>query len=108
MGPPLEQKYLEKKGGQLGGDELGPEGGFTGGRWVRYHQTKLANVVFTYALRDRITKAGSKVKALVAHPGLAATNLQQATANDGGTDHEFMTGFMSKSQSMEDGAMGII
>merc|ERR1719336_3364093 len=99
MGPPLEKQYLEKNGGNLGGDELGPEGGFSGGRWVRYHQSKLANVVFTYALRDRTTKAGSKVKALVAHPGLAATNLQQTTMVDNGADHGFMTGFMNRSQS---------
>ena len=47
------------------------------------------SVVFTYALRDKLAKAGSKVKALVAHPGLAATNLQVTTANDGGMGPSF-------------------
>jgi NAD(P)-dependent dehydrogenase (short-subunit alcohol dehydrogenase family) len=61
---PLDRKYLGKNGGNLGGDQ-GNCLPFSGGRWTRYQQTKLANVVFTYALRDR----QSKVKSLVAHPG---------------------------------------
>ena len=82
----LDEAYLGKNGGDLGGDVatswILP---FSGGRWVRYQQTKLANVVFSYALHDRLTRAAGadkKVKALVAHPGLSATNLQATTASD--------------------------
>ena len=30
-----------------------------GGRWERYHQTKLANVVFTLAMRDKLEAKGA-------------------------------------------------
>ena len=55
-----------------------------GARWNRYHQTKLANAVMTVELAARLQAAGSKVKAVVAAPGLAATNLQVTTAQDDG------------------------
>ena len=40
------------------------------GRISRYQQSKLANCVFTYALKQRLDAKQSKVKALVCHPGL--------------------------------------
>ena len=43
---------------------------------------------------------------MVAHPGLAATNLQLTTAKTGGMDVEGE--FMHNAQSAEDGATGII
>ena len=74
---------------------------------MRYHQTKLANCAFTYALQQRFEAAGiSNVKALLAHPGLAATNLQVTTADTGGMS--LGGGFMSQAQSAEDGALGIL
>jgi NAD(P)-dependent dehydrogenase (short-subunit alcohol dehydrogenase family) len=104
----LEEKYVGKNGGNLGGD-VGGWLPFTGPRWVRYQQTKLANVVFTYALRDRAEKAGSMVKSLCAHPGLTATNLQVKSANDGGMGKAFTKWLMSfVSQSGEDGTMGLL
>jgi NAD(P)-dependent dehydrogenase (short-subunit alcohol dehydrogenase family) len=45
-------------------------------RWPAYFQSKLANLQFTYELQRRLTAAGSAVRALAAHPGYAATNLQ--------------------------------
>ncbi len=45
-------------------------------RWQAYGQAKLANLLFTYELQRRLTVAGSTRKALAAHPGYAATNLQ--------------------------------
>ena len=100
-------EYLGKNGGTLGGDAAGwvP---FSGPRWQRFQQSKLANIVFTLALRDK-QPAGSKIKALVAHPGLAATNLQVTTAKAGGMSDFIAKTFMgSSAQSAEDGAMGII
>ena len=41
-----------------------------------YAQSKLANLLFTLDLQRRLTAAGSPVRALAAHPGWAATNLQ--------------------------------
>ena len=44
--------------------------------WLAYGQSKLANLLFTKELQRRLDAAGSKVKALAAHPGYSATNLQ--------------------------------
>ncbi len=41
-----------------------------------YSQSKLANLLFTLELQRRLGEAGSPVRALAAHPGWAATNLQ--------------------------------
>ncbi|MCX4706631.1 oxidoreductase [Streptomyces sp. NBC_01352] len=40
-----------------------------------YGQSKLANLLFTLELQRRLSEIGSPVRALTAHPGLAATNL---------------------------------
>ena len=100
----LEARYFAKgAAGQLGGD--GASMLFGGARWVRYHMTKLANAVFTVALNERLEARGSRVRAFVAAPGLAATNLQVTTAGAGGMAE---TWIMRWAQSAEDGAMGII
>lgn len=108
LGPPLEPGYFGKNGGELGGDGTDAENrDFSGPRWARYHQTKLANCAFTYGLQERLDAAGiTHVKALLAHPGLAATGLQTTTAATGGMAMD--TGFMSMAQSAEDGAAGIV
>ena len=98
----LEEKYLGKNGGNLGGN--GSSMFLGGARWVRYHQTKLANAVFTLALNDRLG-SNSKVIATVAEPGLAATNLQTTTAQDGGMSAMWI---MRLAQSSEDGSMPIL
>lgn len=46
-----------------------------------YSQSKLANLLFTLELQRRLAAAGSPVRALAAHPGWAATNLQGADAS---------------------------
>ncbi|MFF9155652.1 oxidoreductase [Streptomyces sp. NPDC014846] len=46
-----------------------------------YSQSKLANLLFTLELQRRLTEAGSGVRALAAHPGWSATNLQNHAAN---------------------------
>lgn len=106
FGKKLSAQYLEKKGGDLGGN--GSSMFFGGGRWVRYQQTKLANAAFTSALHEQLQKVNPKIKALVAHPGLATTSLQDTTVGDGGMS-KWSTGLMMRyGQSQEDGALGII
>ena len=46
-----------------------------------YSQSKLANLLFTLELQRRLTAVGSPVRALAAHPGWSATNLQSNDAN---------------------------
>ncbi|MGW2491181.1 oxidoreductase [Streptomyces sp. NPDC001606] len=46
-----------------------------------YAQSKLANLLFTLELQRRLTESGSAVRALAAHPGYAATNLQSHAGN---------------------------
>tara|TARA_Y100001968_G_scaffold121910_2_gene110957 strand:+ start:367 stop:1305 length:939 start_codon:yes stop_codon:yes gene_type:complete len=45
-------------------------------RWGSYAQSKLANVMFALELNSRLNKAAINVDSLLAHPGLARTNLQ--------------------------------
>ncbi|MGH2969872.1 MAG: oxidoreductase [Solirubrobacteraceae bacterium] len=48
-------------------------------RWGAYGQSKLANLLFTLELQRLLHQAGSDVRAVAAHPGYAATSLQQHT-----------------------------
>jgi hypothetical protein len=51
----LKSEYLERRGGKLGGD--GSSMFFSGARWVRYSQTKLANAAFTACLHEKFQKS---------------------------------------------------
>ena len=108
LGGPLEAQYFGPNGGNLGGDGTEEENAsFQGPRWARYHQTKLANATFTYGLKKKLEEANiSNVLPLLAHPGLALTQLQVTTAADGGMDSN--SEFMKQAQTAEDGATGII
>jgi NAD(P)-dependent dehydrogenase (short-subunit alcohol dehydrogenase family) len=108
LGGPLSMDYFEKKGGNLGGDGTEEENlSFQGPRWERYHQTKLANAVFTYGLKTKLEESQiSNVIPLLAHPGLALTQLQVTTAADGGMEGN--SDLMNQAQTAEDGATGII
>ena len=109
----LKPEYLSnKRGGNLGGSHAGM---MTGANYERYQQTKLANVVFTYALRDRLAAKGSRVKALVAHPGVAPTSLMLNTmVGSGDTSMLALPQCLSKlflkwlMHSQEDGTMGLL
>jgi NAD(P)-dependent dehydrogenase (short-subunit alcohol dehydrogenase family) len=48
--------------------------------WLAYAQSKLANLLFTSQLQQRLDQAGSPVRSLAAHPGYSATNLQGHSA----------------------------
>ena len=66
--------------GKIRLDDLNwPKGNYQ--RWPAYGQTKLANLLFTLELQRRLTEVGSEVRAVAAHPGWAATNLQQHTGS---------------------------
>lgn len=60
-------------------DDLDLTGRYTPQR--AYAQSKLANLLFTLELQRRLTESGSPVRALAAHPGWAATNLQGRVSN---------------------------
>lgn len=68
------------RGGRMMWDDLDGDGGYE--KWSRYSQSKLANLLFTFALARRF--AGSGRKAVAAHPGYAATNLQSSGVRMGG------------------------
>jgi NAD(P)-dependent dehydrogenase (short-subunit alcohol dehydrogenase family) len=51
------------------------------GPWRAYAQSKLANLLFTSELQRRLDQVGSPVRALAAHPGYSATNLQGHTGS---------------------------
>jgi len=93
--PPLDAKFFAKSGEKTGGSGMG-----------RYQQSKLANVVFTYALADKLALGGHNIKALVVTPGVSETNLFDETL-----------GWMNKiccclkkgtMQSPEDGTMPLL
>ena len=66
--------------GEIRLDDLNWEqGGYKS--WRAYGQSKLANLLFTFELQRRLADAGSDVRAVAAHPGYAATNLQSHTGN---------------------------
>lgn len=50
-----------------------------------YCDSKLANLLFTLELQRRLTEAGSGVRAVAAHPGIATTNLTSHIRGIGGT-----------------------
>jgi len=108
LGGPLQMEYFEAKGGDLGGDGSEEESlNFRGPRWERYHQTKLANANFTYGLKEKLeAESIGNVLPLLAHPGLAKTQLQVTSAEHGGMAKG--SELMSQAQSAEDGATGII
>jgi NAD(P)-dependent dehydrogenase (short-subunit alcohol dehydrogenase family) len=48
-------------------------------RWLAYGQSKLADLMIAYELEHRFVAAGSPLRAMAAHPGYSATNLQSRT-----------------------------
>ncbi len=54
-------------------------------RWAAYARSKLANQLFTLELARRLEAAGDPRRALSAHPGYAATELQKSSADQSGS-----------------------
>ena len=76
-------------------------------RWDAYGQSKLANLLFTLELERRLRATGSKVRALAAHPGYSATNLQSHYGNPV-VDRLMGLGNRIFAQSAEMGALPIV
>ena len=76
-------------------------------RWPAYGQSKLANLLFILDLERRLTAARSPVRALAAHPGYSATNLQFHSGNRV-MDRMMTIGNRIFAQSQEMGALPIV
>ncbi|WP_367136187.1 MULTISPECIES: oxidoreductase [Streptomyces] len=77
-------------------------------RWLAYGRSKSANLLFTHELSQRLTAEGSRVVAVAAHPGYAATNLQTAGARmEGRASVEHAAELLNRlfAQSPEAGAL---
>ena len=77
------------------------------GRWEAYGQSKLANLLFTRELERRLRVTGSGVRAIAAHPGYAATNLQFHYGSQV-VDRLMSVGNRIMAQSAEMGALPIV
>ena len=74
-------------------------------RYGAYHQSKLANILFSNELNRLLVASGSSTRSMAAHPGLSNTNLQSNTADASGNVFEralysVMMPVMSQSQAM--------
>ena len=65
------------RAGRMRWDDLQWKDGYK--PWAAYGQSKLANLLFTFELQRRAGRAGVPLRALAAHPGYAATELQKGT-----------------------------
>jgi NAD(P)-dependent dehydrogenase (short-subunit alcohol dehydrogenase family) len=108
VGDPLDASYFSKRGGDLGGNGTVEEASlYAGPKWQRYHQTKLANCAFSFGLKQRLDAAGiGNVNALLAHPGLAMTNLVSTASTNG--EIGSAGALWKHAQSAEDGALGAL
>ena len=57
-------------------------------RWASYSQSKLANVMFAFELNNRLKSSNISVASILAHPGLARTNLQPTSVKANGSWQE--------------------
>ena len=94
---------LVHKAGQIRWDDPQWEQSYQA--WPAYAQSKLANLLFTYALQRRLAAAHAPVRALACHPGYAATELQTAFTESGSLkDRVMRLGNRLMAQSAEAGA----
>jgi NAD(P)-dependent dehydrogenase (short-subunit alcohol dehydrogenase family) len=106
-GGPLNAKYFGKNGGNLGGNSSSV---ILDEKRVRYHQSKLTNSCFTASLAAKLQAANldATVKAVCAAPGLALTNLQSTSQENGGGMNGRMWIMKLVAQSAEDGGMPLL
>ena len=95
-GPPsFNSKFFDKRGGNLGDS--------TQASYERYHQSKLANLLFVSALDEKLRNKGSKVKAIACTPGVCGSDmfLHATSIMSGGRQ----SGSLNNVPSVEDGSM---
>lgn len=68
--------------GKMRWDDLSWERGYS--KWAAYGMSKLANLLFTFELAQRIAAKKLPIVACAAHPGYSATNLQYVGADMAG------------------------
>lgn len=66
---------LAHRRGTIPFDDLNAERSYN--RWQRYGNSKLANMLFFFELDRRLRAAGSPIKAIGCHPGVAGTDLMR-------------------------------
>ncbi|MGB1013096.1 MAG: oxidoreductase [Nannocystaceae bacterium] len=64
--------------GKIDFDDLMGERSYS--KWLRYCQSKLANLLFTFECHRRLTAANVAITCAASHPGYSATNLQTVGA----------------------------
>lgn len=106
----LQEQYLGKNGPHLGDDKANIAL-FNGGCFIRYHHSKLANTVFTHALKQKLDASSSpavkSIKSIACHPGVSGTAL--ADHLQGGCFMKMMNPILKiLSNSIDDGAMGLL
>jgi NAD(P)-dependent dehydrogenase (short-subunit alcohol dehydrogenase family) len=69
---------LAHRGGEIRFDDL--QGERTYDASDAYDQSKLANLLFSYELQDRLGGAGASTAAIAAHPGIVATDLWRTSS----------------------------
>jgi NAD(P)-dependent dehydrogenase (short-subunit alcohol dehydrogenase family) len=109
-GAQLDERFFQHNGGDLGGNGSSM---FCGGaRWVRYHQSKLAQPVLTAALHKKLCSshvpANARIKVLTAAPGYAATQLQVSAYQSGGFVGGCEVWTTRMMQSAADGSMPLL
>ena len=74
---------LAHKMGKIDFDDLQSEHGYRA--WGAYGQSKLANLLFTFELQQRLAAIGADTIAVAAHPGISDTNLAGSSGGIAGT-----------------------
>jgi len=69
-------------------------------KYFAYAQSKLANLLFTFGLDDRLKELNSNVKVLAAHPGITHTNLGRHLNTKRTRPIHFMIGTVEHPQSI--------
>jgi NAD(P)-dependent dehydrogenase (short-subunit alcohol dehydrogenase family) len=70
---------MARRTGKLNLDDLNRTRSYS--RWEAYGQSKLADLLFSFELQNRLATAGMSTISVAAHPGFASTNLQGTSAS---------------------------
>lgn len=104
----LEEKYLARNGGNLGGNGFVLGAKASGPDYDRACHSKLANSVFMNALHEKLQAAGKKVRSIGSQPGLVNSNLTKDWVTN--PIGKYFWNFLRRMtmQTVEDGAAGLL